>query len=158
MSQDFVAHPALLDLHHRERQELPPQSTYLDLRVTEEIQETKATKAIAPRIYLVTKVNPALLDQEVNLARMEMTGRREKKASLDQLDTLVPRVKREKEDLQVMVMVPLALLVLVVYQGYKEKKVIMVLRERQVHQAGTWKDLEERGVRRETLVRKETGV
>lgn len=39
-----------------------------------------------------------------------------------------------------------------------EKKVFLVLRERRVHQAGTLKGLVERGVRRETWVRKEIGV
>lgn len=74
MSEDFVAHLALLDLPFRERKEVISQCTYLDLRVKEDTKETKETKAFASHIKLVSKVIPAHLDQEVNLARMEMMG------------------------------------------------------------------------------------
>lgn len=87
-----------------------------------------------------------------------MMGQRETKAFLELLVSLALRVKREKEDHQVMVMVLLAPLVIVVSQGYKEKKVFLVLRERQVHQVGTLKGLVERRVPRGMWVKKETGV
>lgn len=49
-----------------------------------------------------------------------------------------------------MVVALLVLLVLVVSLDYKETKVSLVPKERQVHQAGTLKGLVERRVRRET--------
>lgn len=71
MTEDFVAHPALLDLLTREWEEVIPQCMYLDLREKEDFQETKETRVFASHIKMVSKVIPAHPDQEVNLARME---------------------------------------------------------------------------------------
>lgn len=152
----FVAHPALLDVQLMKSSD-HPRSIYLDHGGRQEIKERKERKAFASFIRMVSKVIQAHLDQEANLARMERMGVREKRAFLAFLDTLVPRVKKEKKDHQVMVVVPLVLLAPEVSQDYKDKKVFVAPRERQVLQAVLLKGLVERVVRRETWVRKETG-
>ncbi|TKS67045.1 Collagen alpha-1(IV) chain [Collichthys lucidus] len=130
--REFVVHLALLeDLREWKAK---PQYTYLDQR------------AFASRIFLVSKVKLDHLDNG------------EKKVLLELLDILAYRVKREKEDHQVMVLGPLVIQVLLVSQVYKEKKVFVVLRERQVHGVKTLKGLVVRQGRRETWVRRETGV
>lgn len=76
---------------------------------------------------------------------MERKEGRVKRAFLVRRDILDLRVRKVIGDLLAMVLVPLVLLALEASQDYKEKKVILVLRERQVHQGGLWKGKKEKG-------------
>lgn len=148
MNEDFRAHLAPLGPHRlKDRREDTSRCMFLDHRGSEEIEERKETEAFV--LTMVSKESPAHLVQEENPARMERRDGRVKKAFPVLLDILALRGRKVIVDLLVMVLVPLVLQALEVFQDYKEKKVILVLRESQVHQDGILKGREVNGVRRE---------
>ncbi|KAG7215796.1 hypothetical protein INR49_021919 [Caranx melampygus] len=123
----FVAHLVPLDPLHQ---------VWKEQVAREDSKEIKEKKAFASLILMGLKVKLAHLDLEVNLVRMESLG---------------SRVTKEKEDHQVMVMVHLALQVLVVSQGNKEKKVFLARGDFQVLQDHSLKAHEEKRGNQEVL-------
>lgn len=103
-------------------------------------------------------MNKAHQDQGENLAKMATMDLKEREAFLAALDTMEHRVKREREALQQMVMVLLALPDPLVSQAYKEKEVSLVFKELWAYQAGTLRDHLERRAGQERSVRRETEV
>lgn len=145
MTEDFKAPPAppgprqLKDM----REDTSP-CMYQDHRAPEDLKEIKEMEAFA--LMMASKGSPAHRVHEENPARKETKDERVKKAFLELLDIPGLRVRKVIGDLLDMVLVLLALLALEVYQDYKEKKVSLALRERQVLQDGLSKGRKEKGV------------